>query len=66
MAMAVKVGPALIVSAAGHIQIKQAGIKWTDDPGESRGNRYVGPFTLQEARLLAYQLLLAAENGQNS
>lgn len=64
--MEVKVGPALIVSAADHIQIKQEGIKWTDGPGESRGNRYVGPFTRQEARLLAYQLLLAAENGLNS
>lgn len=64
--MEVKVGPALIVSALGQIQVKQEGMKWTEGPGESRGNRYIGPFTPQEARLLAYYLLLAAESAQKT
>ena len=63
---AMKVGPALIVTAVGQIHIKQEGTKWTESPGESRGNRYVGPFTPQEARLLAYHLLLVSENATNS
>ncbi len=57
-----KVGTTQIVSVGGQIEIKQEGMKWTDGPGESRGNRYVGPFTPQQARVLAYQLLLAAES----
>ncbi len=59
--MEMKVGSTQILSVGGQIEIKQEGMKWTDGSGESRGNRYIGPFSPQKARKLAYHLLLAAE-----
>lgn len=47
-------------------ELMQEGHKYADYPGESPGNRYVGPLTAQELKVLGHYLLFVAEGGDEA
>ncbi len=58
----IEIGNVTVQMTTNGITFFRPGMEWTPGSGGTRGNRYVGPISdPAEARIVAYQLLLWAE-----